>query len=211
MSTSAAAYAYDSDLSETEYDFYSGITSVNGNLPMIVMEKIGNSYIIVSGETTFADYKNTYGTVSEELGIPLEGDRLVDQILNYCLRPADVMPPTIDSPVDFECTVNDTGNEITWTATDDNPTTYILYLDGFEIDTGVWFSGVPLTFSIDVPETGTYKYALEVSDVGGNTAMDSVTVTVNAGEIIAPLYNPLSWLISSGTIIGLVVYSKRKK
>ncbi|MHA1912031.1 MAG: hypothetical protein ACTSYA_10075 [Candidatus Kariarchaeaceae archaeon] len=89
MSTSAAAYPLDSDLSATIYDFYSGITTLNGTYPILVMEEIGGSFLIVSGESTFADYKNMYGLISEK-GRPTEGATLVDQLLNYAFENGSV-------------------------------------------------------------------------------------------------------------------------
>ncbi|MHA1911224.1 MAG: hypothetical protein ACTSYA_05965, partial [Candidatus Kariarchaeaceae archaeon] len=223
ISTSAAAYAIDSDLSETEYDFYSGISTINGTYPMLVMEKIGNSYIIVSGETTFADYKNMYGLISEK-GRPTEGSLLVDQLLNYCLLSSnDIAPPKINSPDDVYYKVNDTGNKIAWTATDRNPATYSIFFSSYLIESGDWYSGVPISISVDGLSIGTHSYTIVVSDYWGDSVTDQVNVIVSEEEPIDnttpsdsdssldSVYSPLSWLICAGSLVGLVVYTKKKK
>ncbi|MCG3218347.1 MAG: hypothetical protein KAR35_05055 [Candidatus Heimdallarchaeota archaeon] len=95
MSTSAAAIAEDTDLLETEYDFYSA-QAENGTYPMLVLEKMTDSFLIVSGETIFGDYKNMYSSVSE-YGKPVGGLKLVDQILNFCFSGYDY-PSYDDAP-----------------------------------------------------------------------------------------------------------------
>jgi len=223
MSTSAAAIIEDSDLSATNYDFYSGISSLNGTYPMVVMEKIGNSYISLSGETIFSDYKNMYGLFSE-YGQPIEGSILVDQVLNFCLSSSnDIIPLEINSPDDVYYKENETGNEISWTATSLNPATYDLYFSGYQIDTGEWYSGIPITISVDSLSIGTHNYTIVVSDYWGYITSDQVNVIVSEGgsddnttpndtdSTLDSVYNPLSWLISIGSLFGLIIYSKKKK
>ena len=228
MSTSAAANIEDSDLSATDYDFYSGISSLNGTYPILVMEKIGNSYIILSGETIFADYKNMYGLFSE-YERPIEGSILVDQLLNFCLAGSnDIIPLEINSPDDVYYKENETGNEIIWTATSLNPATYDLYFSGYQIDTGEWDSGVPITISVDGLSIGTHNYTIVVSDYWGFITSDQVNVIVSEGgsddnttddnttpndtdSTLDSVYNPLSWLISIGSLFGIIIYSKKKK
>jgi hypothetical protein len=215
MSSSAAGYIYDADNSSSEYDFYSGITSLNGSYPVLVMEKIGNSYLIVSGESVFADYHAMYGSVSE-IGQPVEGDHLVDQLLNYCLDfTVDNLVPIITSPGDINYVEGETGNEISWTATDASPGVYAMFLDGALIQSGDWYSGTPITVSVDGLSVGTHNYTIEISDTQGYSVYDQVNVIVSAkgddGSTIDPVYSPLSLLISSGALLGLVIYTRKKR
>ena len=93
-----------------------------------------------------------------------------------------VTVPTINSPANVNYQQGDTGNSITWTATDDNPTTYTITRSGLSDVTGSWSSGQPITISVDGRSVGTYTYTITVSDGDGQTASDSVTVTVTDDE-----------------------------
>jgi len=87
-------------------------------------------------------------------------------------------PPTINSPANINYEEGDTGNSITWTATDDNPTIYTITRDGTQIDSGSWSSGSPIIVSVDGLSSGTYTYTCIVSDGNGQTDSDSVIVIV---------------------------------
>ena len=75
--------------------------------------------------------------------------------------------------------LGDTGNSITWTATDDNPTTYTVTRGGTQVASGSWTSGSPITVSVDGLSIGSYTYTITVNDGDGQSASDSVTVTVS--------------------------------
>ena len=87
FSTSAEAIAVEFDSSGTQFDYYVDQSSL-GTYPMLVVERIGDSYLIVSAESIFADYKNMYGQFTEN-GLyddgTHDGAQLVDQLLNHCL------------------------------------------------------------------------------------------------------------------------------
>ena len=87
-------------------------------------------------------------------------------------------PPSTNSPADVSIQVGQTGNSITWTATDDNPTTYSITQDGIQVDSGSWTSSQPITISVDGLSAGTYTYICTVSDGDGQSDSDSVTVSV---------------------------------
>jgi len=87
--------------------------------------------------------------------------------------------PSVNSPSNVNYQVGDTGNSITWTATDDNPTTYTITRGGTQVASGSWTSGSPITVSVDGLSVGSYTYTITVSDGDSQTASDSVTVSVS--------------------------------
>ncbi|MHA2116895.1 MAG: right-handed parallel beta-helix repeat-containing protein [Candidatus Thorarchaeota archaeon] len=91
----------------------------------------------------------------------------------------DLVIPTVDSPNDVSYTEGTTGNSINWTASDANPSSYVVYRDESVLVSDSW-DGSQVIVIIDGLAVGTYDYTLEVMDLGGNTVSDSVTVTVTA-------------------------------
>ncbi|MDF1540025.1 MAG: hypothetical protein P1Q69_14100 [Candidatus Thorarchaeota archaeon] len=73
------------------------------------------------------------------------GNTTEDIVIVYVL---DTIPPNITSPDDVSYEEGLTGNVITWSPDDLNPSNYSLFLDGTELETGDWDGG-PITISID--------------------------------------------------------------
>jgi hypothetical protein len=179
MYTSAAATVIDGDSSNNEFDFYFK-SSENGSYPMLVIEKIGNSYLIISGDTTFSDYKNSYGIVSFSDNSTTQGSILVDQLLNFCVESTfESDPPLIYSSGDLNYLVGETDNEISWIITDDYPNDYFIYFMGYEIRTDSWESGETITVNVDSLEVGTYNYTILVYDAFDNYATNQINVIVS--------------------------------
>jgi hypothetical protein len=82
------------------------------------------------------------------------------------------------APADFTYAMDSTGHNISWTITDQNPDSYLLYRDSVLIDSGTWVSNVALVFDIDGLVIGTYIFDLYVNDTDNVIRSDSVTVTV---------------------------------
>ncbi|MBY9005545.1 MAG: hypothetical protein KGD63_02200, partial [Candidatus Lokiarchaeota archaeon] len=97
--------------------------------------------------------------------------------------------PVINSPANVNYEEGETGNSITWTATDDNPTSYIITQNGQQVASGSWSSGSGITINVDNLSPGTYTYICTVSDVDGLTDSDSVSVTVTEIPAVAPVIN----------------------
>jgi len=87
-------------------------------------------------------------------------------------------PVIIDKPSDFEYLEGDTGNLITWIATDNNPTTYIITRNGQTIDSGSWSKGSQININVDDLTEGTYTFTCTVYDGDEQTDSNSVIVTV---------------------------------
>ncbi|MGY5880135.1 MAG: S8 family serine peptidase [Candidatus Thorarchaeota archaeon] len=110
----------------------------------------------------------------------MSGNSAFDDVL---VTVVDSIIPTIDSPIDVEYTEGDTGITITWNPLDFHPLSYEIFIDGFSLGSHDW--SLPLAsiiVSVDGHSAGEYNYTIVVTDVGGNTASDSVTVTVTASS-----------------------------
>ncbi|MHA1907048.1 MAG: hypothetical protein ACW98Y_07125 [Candidatus Thorarchaeota archaeon] len=91
----------------------------------------------------------------------------------------DFTVPTVSSPSDIQYQVGSTGHSFTWTLTDDYPVSYTVYLDGVLNKTGAWNStGETITIDADDHIVEYYNYTILVTDLGGNSATDSVFVRV---------------------------------
>lgn len=64
----------------------------------------------------------------------------------------DTFFPTITNPDSVTYNLGETGNSISWTANDNNPTSYEIYKDETLLETGTWQSGIPITINIDLLE-----------------------------------------------------------
>jgi parallel beta-helix repeat protein len=89
----------------------------------------------------------------------------------------EITAPTIDSPSDIEYSEGSTGHNITWTPSDSYPDYYIIYRNDSIIDDDEW-DGSEIVVSIDGLSYGVYNYTIFVNDTSGNSAVDTVIVTV---------------------------------
>jgi len=108
---------------------------------------------------------------------------------------SDTTAPSIDHPFDIEYPIGQFGNNITWHATDDYPSSYEILLDGTLNRSGLWNStGEAITIVIDGLSLGEYNYTLVVYDIRGNSDSDEVMVTVHTQivTIVDGFLNP--WL-----------------
>ncbi|MFX0053294.1 MAG: hypothetical protein ACFFAX_14955 [Promethearchaeota archaeon] len=111
----------------------------------------------------------------------------------------DKTAPVLNHPDDigyFEG--GSSGETITWTPSDEFPLSYEVFVDGTTLMSGAWNSS---SESIAVPvwglDAGEYNYTIEVSDFAGNTASDTVIVSVQPPDVI-----PNPWLLFSILIAG---------
>ncbi|MFW9786562.1 MAG: hypothetical protein ACFFE1_02700 [Candidatus Thorarchaeota archaeon] len=91
----------------------------------------------------------------------------------------DGTPPSIDSPANVTYSEGVTGFSITWDPTDDHPSGYIIYREGVSVKSGTWNTSIEtISIIVDGLAVGTYNYTIIVTDVGSNTAIDTVYVIV---------------------------------
>ncbi|MBY8982919.1 MAG: dockerin type I repeat-containing protein, partial [Candidatus Lokiarchaeota archaeon] len=87
-------------------------------------------------------------------------------------------PPTINHPEDISYQEGETGNEIIWIATDNDPATYTITQNGVQVETGTWTSGSPITINVDGLLLGeAADYIITVSDQIGQTVTNTVSVS----------------------------------
>ena len=92
----------------------------------------------------------------------------------------DFLAPTVNNVNDFEYTEGQTGNTISWLATDMNPYNYSIYKDTeLLVDSAFWEAEEPLIINVDGLSAGSYIFKIIVQDLAGNIAEDFVIVTVN--------------------------------
>ncbi|TFF93467.1 hypothetical protein EU546_06165 [Candidatus Thorarchaeota archaeon] len=107
-------------------------------------------------------------------------NRVVDSVW---ISVIDGTAPTVDSPSDVEYTEGDTGNSVTWHPVDAHPVSYEILLDSEVITMGSWNSSSEnISISVDGYAVGTYNLTLVLTDVGSNTATDSVSIVVTPFE-----------------------------
>jgi len=103
-----------------------------------------------------------------------------------------------------------------WTATDANPDTYTIELQGTGMVAGptAWTSEVEIEYNIPDDFTpGVYMYTITFRDESGNSISDTVTLTIEPADETPEEGIPLGnvYLIFIGfSVIGLIVAKKRK-
>ena len=118
--------------------------------------------VFVRSYSVYIPQHDAYG--SEEI------NPIVDQILPVLSHPADVT---------FE--VGETGYELTWTITDDNPLNYTVWKQDELYDFGDWDSSpMNVTVSLDGLDVGEYIFSMVALDHYINLNFDQVIVTVTA-------------------------------
>jgi len=116
------------------------------------------------------------------------------------LRFYENVTPTIEGPDSIEFTFSETGYSLSWNVTDEYPDKYEVLRNNVSIVNGVINPDEPvITISLDGLDVGVYNFTLHVNDTSGNTAIDSVLVTV-IGDTIAPVitYTPADIYYAQG-------------
>jgi surface protein len=92
----------------------------------------------------------------------------------------DTTNPVMDTPDDVSYELGTTGNTIIWNATDADPATYTITVDGTEtVSATAWISGTPVSYTVDGYAIGSYTVIITFVDANGNSISDTVMVTVS--------------------------------
>ncbi|MBD3408134.1 MAG: hypothetical protein GF411_18580 [Candidatus Lokiarchaeota archaeon] len=133
----------------------------------------------------------------------IDGNRKGDHVQIRVID--DDTAPTIDDVSDISYTEGSTENVIVWSPEDQYPDSYRIEFNSSTIKSGSW-GGSKIILNVDGLNPGTYEYKLTVWDGNGNSASDTVSVTVNAVEdTTPPLIMDLGLLLIVGGGIGAVV------
>jgi parallel beta-helix repeat protein len=131
----------------------------------------------------------------------------------FTVTVVDTMSPVVVGPEDFSFTLGATGFTINWTLNDAGPVSYSITVDSSLNESGTWTTdGQVISFDIDALDldVGTHIIVITVMDIGGNTASDSVMVTVTQPPSDM---TPLLLVLGAGgvVVVVIVVYVMRKK
>lgn len=116
------------------------------------------------------------------------------------LRFYENVTPVIDGPDPVEFTFSETGYSLSWNVTDDNPNMYEVYQNDEVVENDIIDPDNPIIeVSLDGLDLGVYNFSLFVNDTSGNSAMNSVLVTV-LGDAVDPLitYSPADIYYAQG-------------
>ncbi|MHA2031999.1 MAG: right-handed parallel beta-helix repeat-containing protein, partial [Candidatus Kariarchaeaceae archaeon] len=86
---------------------------------------------------------------------------------------ADTTLPIISDETDIFYLENSLGNNITWSVSDLNPNSYILYVNSTEVDSKSWILNNTLTVYVDGLNPGSYNYTMIIFDLNGQSATDT--------------------------------------
>jgi hypothetical protein len=156
------------DAHPSSYEIYREDVLVTSGLWNSSAESIS---ISVGGQA-FGSYNYTIKVVD------VGGSSARDTVFVYV---QDGTGPTIDSPADVVYIEGETGHTISWSPADLHPASYQVLRESVLIESGVWnSSGEVISISVDGLSPGEYNYTISVTDLGTNSVVDQVTVTVEA-------------------------------
>jgi len=160
-------------------------TDANPDTYTIELQGIG----IVTGPTVWTSGNAINYNILDGFGVgsyiftviflDMSGNFITDSV-NFTVEDT-INPVIVISPINFIVEMGYTGQSISWTATDANPDTYTIELQGIGIVTGptVWTSGNAINYNIpDGFSVGSYIFTVIFIDIGGNFITDSVNFTV---------------------------------
>ena len=128
--------------------------------------------------------------------------------------PPDTTVPYVNQPSDLEYEEGSTGHSITWVPYDEYPSKYEVYRDSDLIELGSW-NGSEISINVDGLVLGVHNYTLVVFDRRGNSASDTILVTVS---MITTSTTTLNYILTAFTIASVsaltiilivLVYSKK--
>jgi hypothetical protein len=135
-----------------------------------------------SGNTITYNIPDGFGVGSYIYIVNFTDDYANSIIDSVTFTVGDTTNPTItNAPSDFTVETGYNGQSLSWTATDTQPNTYTIELQGSGIVASptVWTSGVAITYNISNGfAIGVYVYTVNFTDNYGNFITDSVTFTV---------------------------------
>ena len=74
--------------------------------------------------------------------------------------------------------INNKSKSLSWNVSDLQPNVYVIYINGSVIASGTWNSETPINLALGRMSFGAYNYTIVVSDSAGNSASDTVWVSV---------------------------------
>ncbi|MHA1929298.1 MAG: ABC transporter substrate-binding protein [Candidatus Thorarchaeota archaeon] len=107
--------------------------------------------------------------------------------------------PTINHPSDIVYELGTIGHSINWTATDDNPSSYLILKDSILFKSGLWNSSTDvITVDVDGLSLGINIFTITVTDTDFASASDTVFVSV-VDSLLPGLNHPADFSFVNGT------------
>ncbi|KKN41968.1 hypothetical protein LCGC14_0718080 [marine sediment metagenome] len=132
----------------------------------------------------------TITTTYDTNGVLLYNALVYGSNMIYKYVRADAPTPVItNAPNDFIVAPSYTGRNLSWTATDIYPTTYIITRNAVPVTNATaWTSGVPVVYNItDGLSLGDHTYLITFENLYGVTGTDSVNMTVEIPDTTDPV------------------------
>ncbi len=122
-------------------------------------------------------------------------------------------PIISNAPSDLTVEAGYTGQSLSWTATDANPDTYTIELNGtgIVVSSTPWANNAPVVYNNpDGFSPGVYAYTITFTDEGGNSISNTVTVTIKSiPEGGIPFGN--FFLIFIGFSVICLIFAKKRQ
>ncbi|MGY5877260.1 MAG: hypothetical protein RTU30_16025, partial [Candidatus Thorarchaeota archaeon] len=120
---------------------------------------------------------------------------------------SDLSAPTVDGPDDFQYNEGENAGSISWDAWDADPDHYRIYRNGAIVRNNPWIStGQMLSTGASGLAIGVHNFTIWLLDDYGNTATDTVWVTVVDGTL--PLIdNPIDQEYNEGDVAGIIKWN----
>ena len=183
--------AYSSYFGGTSYD---SITSISA-------DSKGN--IIVAGSTNTTDFPVTLGSYNTTGDNASTYDGFIASIN---LQP-ETVPPFLVGPSDLTYESGITGNILNWTVGDVHPGTYTVTKNGSVVGStyNLWTNGT-ISINVDALSVGSYLFNITVYDGAGNSASDTVIVTV-VDTTVPSVTSPADKTYESGSIGNIISWT----
>ena len=147
------------------FSSYLGVSAING----LALSSTEECYLVGRGSYTCFPAREQIPEASDDGNVAILRLGYTD----------DITAPTVSEPEDLVIHQGITGVQLNWTASDLNPISYTISRNGTVVKEGSWTrNGEILSIALSGLDTYTYNCTITVTDVGWNSAGDSVLVTV---------------------------------
>jgi hypothetical protein len=136
-----------------------------------------------------------YVRITYSLGADVELDAV--EALYHNTPPIDIDTPSLEADPDWYRVMNGTSMLLSWTASDETPLGYEIYVNSQLVHSDLW-NGSDINYLFEPTETGVWNVTAVVYDIFGNSA--NVTIVI---EVYKP--NGSMLFIIGGVVVGIFI------